>query len=556
MVEPVFLSTHHLPLAGALRDALRQEGLKVHLVPSPELARESMAAEGPGLLILTGEAQAEGWGVLAREMKGDGWPVFAVLPERGTGVSARTLGARQVFFTDSSDLHDIARLARRSAELRRVQRLTGIIGSSAPILDALAQLAQMAPVDSTVLVTGESGTGKELVARGLHALSPRRSKPFLAVNVAALSETLLESELFGQEKGAFTGAVDARKGFFELAQGGTLFLDEIGEMPLSTQTKFLRVLEQREFLRVGGQRAIAVDVRIVAATNRDLRDAVAQGTFRRDLYYRLSILNLRLPSLRERADDIPELVAQFVDEVVDRTGRAFPGITPEAMARLQSHPWPGNIRELRNLVESMVVMSPGREITPADLPRELSYPLLPGPRIALPAPAQAAPDAPAAPASSVPPLAAPPQGAEGPALRPELEFIFRTLVDLRVDMEELRREFERYRSEVAPAPSPRRPLVEREDGWELGTRSQGAEPFVMSAEDEEIPHWVGADQGPTAPDPAPELQIPADMTMDAIEEVAIRTALMRAKGNRRLAAERLGIGERTLYRKIQKYGLD
>jgi DNA-binding NtrC family response regulator len=553
MAESVFLSTHHLPLAGALRDALRQEGLRVHLVPTPELAREAMEADGPGLLILTGEAQAEGWGGLAREMKRDGWPVFAVLPDPGTGSRTTIPGVRPIFFADRSEPGEIARVARRAAELRRVQRLTGIVGTSAPILDVLAQVAQMAPVDSTVLVTGESGTGKELVARGLHVLSPRRSKPFLAINVAALSETLLESELFGHEKGAFTGAVDARKGFFELAQGGTLFLDEIGEMPLSTQTKFLRVLEQREFLRVGGQRAIEVDVRIVAATNRDLRDAVAQGTFRRDLFYRLSILNLRLPPLRERAEDIPELVARFVDEVVDRTGRAFPGITPEAMARLQAHPWPGNIRELRNLVESMVVMSPGREITPTDLPRELSYPLLPGPRVALPAPGQ--PTAPSSDPASPPPAALA-QGTEGPALRPELEFIFRTLVDLRVDMEELRREFERYRSEVAPSTPQRRPIPERDDGWELGIRSQDTEAFVVPEEPDAIPQWVAQDSGHSIQEPAPELQIPEDMTMDAIEEVAIRAALTRAKGNRRLAAERLGIGERTLYRKIQKYGLD
>jgi DNA-binding NtrC family response regulator len=544
MAESVYLSTHRLPLAGVLREALQREGFVVHLVPTPELARAAIEAEGPGLLILTGEAEAETWAAVGREGEREGWPFLALLPDPGAQARGKILGALETFSTDAADPREVARIARRAVELRRLQRLTGIAGNSPEIFDVLEQLAQMAPVDSTVLVTGESGTGKELVARGLHALSPRRSKPFLAINVAALSETLLESELFGHEKGAFTGAIDARKGFFELAQGGTLFLDEIGEMPLSTQTKFLRVLEEREFLRVGGQRSIAVNVRIVAATNRDLRDAVAKGSFRRDLYYRLSILNLRLPSLRERAEDIPGLVERFVREVVDRTGRAFPGITPEAMARLKAHPWPGNIRELRNLVENMVVMSPGREITPADLPRELGYPLLPGPRAALPAPVSSSDTV----TQGMLEERAHPQ--EAPALRPELEFIFRTLVDLRVDMEELRREFERYRSEVASSPPDRRPLVERDDGWELGTRGPTSEAFVVPRE--EPPSWEFPEGGKETD----AFQIPEDMTIDALEEAAIQAALARAKGNRRLAAERLGIGERTLYRKIQKYGLD
>ena len=184
---------------------------------------------------------------------------------------------------------------------------------------------QIAPVASTVLITGESGTGKELVARGLHALSPRRHKRFIAVNVAALADTLLESELFGHEKGAFTGAIDARRGLFELAHGGTIFLDEIGEMPLATQTKLLRVLEQREFLRVGGEETIRVDVRIIAATNENLRRLVALRELRRDLYYRLNVLSIQLPPLRERREDIPLLVREFVREVSERHEAAVQG---------------------------------------------------------------------------------------------------------------------------------------------------------------------------------------------------------------------------------------
>ena len=202
-------------------------------------------------------------------------------------------------------------MGRTAIERRRLQHLTGIVGETDAIREALERVVQIAPVAATVLVTGESGTGKELVARGIHALSPRRHKPFIAVNVAALSETLLESELFGHEKGAFTGAIDARRGLFELADGGTIFLDEIGEMPLATQTKLLRVLEQREFHRVGGEKTIRVDVRIVAATNQDLRQLVAIGEFRRDLYFRLNVLHIDLPALRERRDDIPLLVERL-----------------------------------------------------------------------------------------------------------------------------------------------------------------------------------------------------------------------------------------------------
>lgn len=553
MSKLVLLSTHRLPLAGALRNELQRGGLEVRLVPTPALAQtELLGRVRPALLILTGEEEGEAWVDLASE-HGD-LPTLAVLPGQGAMARGEALGFWETF-PDHVDPADVAQAARQTIERRQLQKVTGMIGTSAPIRDVLGQMAQMAPVDSTVLITGESGTGKELVARGLHELSPRRGLPFLAVNVAALSETLLESELFGHERGAFTGATDTRKGFFELADRGTLFLDEIGEMPLSTQTQFLRVLEQREFLRVGGQRAISVDVRVVAATHRDLREAVAEGRFRRDLYYRLNILNLRLPPLRERPGDIPLLIRAFVREVVGRTGRPFAGITPEAMARLQAHPWPGNIRELRNLVESMVVLSPGHPITPSDLPQELGYPLLPGPRPLLP-PVSAG-SAPSAPVpdwrgndvsdegkdeSREPPLSS------GTSIRPELEFIFRTLVDLRVDMEELRSDFERYRSQLNRE-SPPRPLVGGKDGWEIGTRTPDTElPDAQEA-------YVVDSPTERALEPD-SLHIPEDMTMEALEEAAIRAALERAQGNRRLAAERLGIGERTLYRKIQKFGLD
>ncbi|MDE3005118.1 MAG: sigma-54 factor interaction domain-containing protein, partial [Gemmatimonadota bacterium] len=249
-------------------------------------------SELPTLLIVTG-LDEDGTSALATQATTAlHIPVFAVADD--TARIPRRGGFEEVFSAEG-DLDDVVLLGRRAIERQRLRALTGIVGQTDAMRQVLERVVQIAPVTSTVLVTGESGTGKELVARGIHALSPRRHKPFIAVNVAALSETLLESELFGHEKGAFTGAIDSRKGLFELADGGTIFLDEIGEMPLATQTKLLRVLEQREFHRVGGEASIKIDVRIVAATNQDLRQLVAIGDFRRDLYFRLTVLGNELP---------------------------------------------------------------------------------------------------------------------------------------------------------------------------------------------------------------------------------------------------------------------
>lgn len=228
-------------------------------------------------------------------------------------------------------------------------------------------LREVATTHATVLVTGESGTGKELAARSIHQSSPRHKAPFVALNCAAIPENLLESELFGHEKGAFTGATQARQGKFELAAGGTLFLDEIGELPLSLQSRFLRVLQERVFERVGGSRQIHADVRVVAATNRDLAEEVRSRRFREDLYYRLNVFPIRLPALRERKDGLPMLVDFLLSQAVTQTGRAVRGIEPAAMAKLQQYHWPGNIRELRNVIERAVILCKG-EVTVADLP--------------------------------------------------------------------------------------------------------------------------------------------------------------------------------------------
>ena len=593
MPETVLLSTHRLPLAGTLREAFRAEGFRVDLVPSPSHAE---GAEDAVLLVLTGEREHDGpgWAHLAGERLGV--PLFTALPG-GEGLRrGRELGAVEVFPGDPPP-DEVALVGRRTVERRRLQDVTGIVGESDAIRELLERVVQIAPVDSTVLVTGESGTGKELVARGIHALSPRKHRAFLAVNVAALSDSLLESELFGHEKGAFTGAIDARKGFFELANRGTLFLDEIGEMPLSTQTKLLRVLEQREFLRVGGESPIRVDVRIVAATNRELREAVTRGEFRRDLYYRLNILDLRLPPLRERRSDIALLIRHFVREVSARTERPFPGLSAEAMEMLERHDWPGNVRELRNLVESMVVLSPGHEIRPADLPLDVRRPgsFLPvpwrsseGQRTGTGGSAPGRPALPGPP--SVPGELAAPGGlmaadvGASATFRPELEFVFRTLVDLRVDMEELRREFEAYREETSGdglGEAVRGALppfsAGRGGAVEIGTfvpagptgpgSSAGATRVEAGPEQTREHREPGSERQPgieAGPDPAfgespedePALRFRPGMTMDEIEEAAIRTVLQETDGNRRVAAERLGIGERTLYRKIQKYDLE
>jgi two-component system response regulator AtoC len=247
----------------------------------------------------------------------------------------------------------------------------GIIGSSAGITELYTVLERVADTPTTVLITGESGTGKELVARALHEHSSRKDKPFIKVNCAAIPKELIESELFGYERGAFTGAVTSKPGRFELASGGTLFLDEIGEIPIDMQVKLLRALQESEFERVGGIKTIRVDVRLVAATNRDLKKLITGGTFREDLYYRLNVVPIRLPALRERASDIPELVDHFLAKFNERLKKSVTGVEPEAMEILKAYGWPGNIRELENVIERAVLFCDTQRIHDADLPPEV-----------------------------------------------------------------------------------------------------------------------------------------------------------------------------------------
>jgi len=243
-----------------------------------------------------------------------------------------------------------------------------LIGNSRPMQEVYKLLGRVAPSDVTVLITGESGTGKELVARAIHFNSPRLGRPFLALNCAAIPRELLESELFGFEKGAFTGATERKIGKFEQASGGTLFLDEIGDMPLDLQAKLLRVLQEKEITRTGGNTSIAVDVRIVAATNQDLKEKVRAKEFREDLYYRLNVVPINLPALRERRDDIPLLVDYFIQRSHEDLNVPARGCTDEAMALLRRYNWPGNVRELENTIQRAALLSPDQMLTPADFP--------------------------------------------------------------------------------------------------------------------------------------------------------------------------------------------
>jgi two-component system response regulator HydG len=289
------------------------------------------------------------------------------------------------FITKDFRMHELRKVVNKALETQEIlaenQRLrqalqdrspTGrLIGRSEALLKVIHLVNQIAPVKSTVLLSGESGVGKELVAEAIHFQSPRRDRPLVKLNCGVLTEGLIESELFGHEKGAFTGAIQQRKGRFELADTGTIFLDEISEIPPATQVKLLRVLQEGEFERVGGSQTLKVDVRVIAATNVDLEAAVAKGKFRKDLYYRLNVITLAIPPLRDRQEDIPLLALHFLDKFCLENNRAIMGIAPEAMAALKSHYWPGNVRELQNVVERAVALCQGNMVEVADLPDEV-----------------------------------------------------------------------------------------------------------------------------------------------------------------------------------------
>jgi DNA-binding NtrC family response regulator len=494
-----------------LNALLERGGITTEMVSPLDDFRGALRRAHPDVVVITGGLLDPQHLALVREMLWDEIAVVGFADVRDEAIDQRLHAAGYVeIYAKPVVPEEVAAGIRQVLHRKELANLTGLTGESEAIREVLVQVEQIAPVSSTVLIEGESGTGKELVARAIHRLSPRRNKPFIAVNVGALPETLLESELFGHEKGSFTGAAERRLGRFELAHGGTIFLDEIGEVPSSTQVKLLRVLEERELMRVGGVQAIPVDVRVVAASNLPLRDAVEQGAFRADLFYRLNVLRIYLPPLRERRDDIPLLVRRFVGEITRQHDRPFHGISADALELLVEYPWPGNVRELRNLVESMVVLAPGREIGAADIPPQIRDA---GATRLLPV--------------HLGPMLRERAGTEGR----ELEFILRSLVELKLHVEELRR---------------------RVNDLSAGSSAWLREGEVRAPVSLPAASGIEARDAPPPPNTA---TIKAGMSMADVERAAIEVALRETRGNRRKAAEMLQIGERTLYRKLREYQL-
>ena len=377
------------------------------------------------------------------------------------------------------------------------QEELGIVGRSPQIRQIVADIRQIAPSNLTVLLVGESGVGKEVFASAIHKLSNRADRRMIAINCGAIPETLLESELFGHERGAFTGAVETRKGIFEAADGGTIFLDEIGEMSLATQVKLLRVLETLEFTRVGSTDPRRSDVRVIGATNRDLEREVERGAFRQDLYYRLHSAQVWIPPLRERREDVQLLFAHFAFQIARRLGIPFGGIAPEAMERLIEYPWPGNVRELRNFVELIVTIERGEKITLDTVNKHLTtahrIPVVENPNAIIHL------------AGRTPEQA-------------ERELIYRALIDLRN---------------------------------EVGAIKQ----FIANVPTAEPVHQALPALPPPPPDLDRALENSDDLRLEGMERRMIQIALKRFHGNRRSAAQALGISERTLYRKLIDYKL-
>ncbi len=382
----------------------------------------------------------------------------------------------------------------------------GIIGNSKPINDAVSLLLQAAPTDLTVLISGETGTGKEVFANAIHGLSLRKKFPFISVNCGAIPEALLESELFGHERGAFTGAIGQRKGFFEVADKGTIFLDEIGEMPIGTQVKLLRVLESGEFTRLGSSQLKRVDARIIAATNRNLEEQIRKGDFRQDLFFRLVNVHIVLPPLRDHIEDIPALVDYFAKRIAAKLNLDFAGIDRETSNFLMSLPWNGNVRELKNLIETVITLEKTTSLTPAILQKYITRALPPHEDGSLPI------------ESSLVHLQ--PKDEIGNF---ELGLIFKTLLELKNDLSDMKRGMHLMLNDLADIKAGQR-RVDFEQTGEM--RDEGEGDFSNDL-----------------------------LSLENMERKLIEEAIKRFDGNRRLAAETLGISERTLYRKLTDYGI-
>jgi DNA-binding NtrC family response regulator len=391
------------------------------------------------------------------------------------------------------------------SELDRIRRISGIIGTSSGIEQVLEMMGQVAPVDISVLITGESGTGKEVVARAVHKLSKRASNPLVIVNCGAIPAGIIESELFGHKKGSFTGASEDRKGYFEEADNGTIFMDEIGETPLETQVKLLRVLESGEFMRVGDSKMRKTDVRIIAATNKNLRQEAEKGNFRRDLYYRLRTVTIDLPPLRQRVEDLEPLAERFALQFSRSNDIIFRGFTSDAYQVMKQYDWQGNIRELRNFVESIILLERGNRISSELVLKHLAVPAEES-------------------SHNLPVLV------DKSSSQAERELILQQLLFLRQDMRDLKATLSNESLDRS---------------GEIGTLQprSALDSMVVS--------------------PTGEIQVEAiksasigDVSMKELEKEMIIRTLKKFENNRRKTAELLGISERTLYRKINEYGIE
>ena len=391
--------------------------------------------------------------------------------------------------------------------IEQIQKKSGIVGRSDAIQQVLEMVAQVAPVDISVLITGESGTGKEIVVKALHQVSKRSHEQLVTVNCGAIPQGIIESELFGHKKGAYTDAREDRKGYFETAHKGIIFLDEIAETPLETQVKLLRVLETGELMPVGASKTKKTDVRVFAATNKNLADLVEKGQFRQDLYYRLKTVTIHIPALRQRVEDISLLVERFALEFTRSNDMVYRGFMPEAIRAMKNHPWKGNVRELKNFVDSIIVLEKGERITVEMVERQMGFnPNETRDNLALPVVMQQPPEA------------------------AERELILRQLFLLRQDVEFLK--------QLAT----QGPMVSDQIGMPI--MSHSSEQFTPSLHiDEESALFI-------------KNSSIGEMNMDDLEREAIERTLKLFNNNRRATAKSLGMSERTLYRKIDQYGLE
>lgn len=422
-----------------------------------------------------------------------------------------------------------------------LQERFGIIGKSDAIRQVVDKIMQVSGTDITVLLQGESGVGKDVTARAIHSLSERKRNDIVIVNCGAIPEGIIESELFGHEKGSFTGAHEARKGYFEKADGGTIFLDEIGDTPKNIQVKLLRVLETGEFFRVGSSKMETADVRVIAATNKDLWDLVQEGSFREDLYYRLDTVKIKLPPLRDRKEDIIPIFKKFVDEFSSKYDSVFQGFSDEARELLVSYRWPGNVRELRNVAEQLVVLEKSQFIDKEVLQRYLKGRQHLGSTDNLPVLSRESAE----------------QQQESRDSTADTGIIYRALVEMRTDLSEMKSMLAKFlystfsEQEVKALPAAVSRNIDPNDisgqfkdtseDTSLGIRSMEPEPEEETAEEiDEVEEFFT------------DKEIPS---IEEAERFLIEQALKRFEGNRRKASEALGVSERTLYRKLDQYGL-